>query len=151
MDGCHSNSAPFKMAWNVLPTVVADRLAVAVMIVFLEGEGSIQICTTIAISITADDHAQVIDLAQAPPLANLVPIDVIQVVTHGWIEASTAVEVVQKPGHAAVSATIADPDVRARRAARRVRAVNPTQTMYLHAIDGDWVFRPLSVAWQPQN
>jgi hypothetical protein len=140
------------MAWNVLPIVVADHLAVAVMIVFLEREGSIQICTTIAISITADDHAQVIDLlAQAPPLANLVPIDAIQVVTHGGIEAPIAVEVVQKPGRAAVSATTADPDVRARRATRRVRAVNPTQTMYLYAIDGDWVFRPLSVALQPQN
>ena len=140
------------MAWNVLPTVVADHLAVAAMIVFLEGEGSIQICTTIAISITADNHAQEIDLlAQAPPLANLVPIDAIQVVTHGWIEASTAVEVVQKPGHAAVSATIADPDVRARRTTRRVRAVNPTKTIYLHAMDGDWVFRPLSVVLPPQN
>jgi hypothetical protein len=140
------------MAWNVLPTVVADHLAVAAMIGFLEGEGSIHICTTIAISITADNHVQEIDLlAQAPPLTNLVPIDAIQVATHGWIEASTVAEVVQKPGHAAVSATIDDPDVRARRTARRVRAVNPIKTIYLHTMHGDWVFMPLSVALQLQN
>lgn len=105
-----------------MPAVEADHLVVAVMTIFLEGEGSTQISTTIAISVTADDRAQEVDLpVQAPLLANLIPADNIQGVTHGEIEAPAAVEVVLRPVDAVMSTIIVDADV----PARRVQIANP--------------------------
>ena len=122
MDGCHSASATFEVAWSLLPAVEADHLVVAMMTIFLEGEGSTQISTPIAISVTADDRAQEADLpVQAPFLANLMPADNTQGVTHGEIEAPAAVEVGLRHVDAAMSLIIVDADV----LAPRVQIANP--------------------------